>query len=121
MTEPLGPADAIRYAAFAFGGLMLGMTISVLLSYMAKYKRLGKPKDRLLPLHVTVISISYLLLVGGTLAEIVDRLGAESLTWRTPTYLTAYVLGFVALMIVLRHVRYRTQVERLKQLERDVE
>lgn len=105
-------ADVFRLLAMIVGTFCLAATLVVAATYFVLWHRFhrGLPQGvrwrGLLPIHVVLIGISYALLVGITLYEIIIRI-REELTWRTPALLVAYSIGFAALWTVLGASRYR--------------
>lgn len=107
-------ADVPRVLALVLGSAVMGVTLVVVAVYTSIYlvhRRLSRahaiPQWRgLLPRHVALVGISYLLLTGFSMYSMLTFV-REPLTWRPFGYGTAYALGLWALWDVLGSSRHR--------------
>jgi hypothetical protein len=104
-------ANIFRYVTLVAGSIVVGLTVltvSIYASVFALYlRRYGRHDWRgLLPRHVITISISYTMMIVGSIVDIAIRVD-EPITWRTPVYLLTYLLGAWAMWDVLGHSRHR--------------
>lgn len=107
--------DCIRFVFFLSCSAIAGFTMSITWSYVKSYLRhrrraregTGKAWERLLPLHVALIGLAHLMLVMMSVFEVVDRLGWDTIHWRTPVLAVANLLGAYALWVILRYQKHR--------------
>jgi lysylphosphatidylglycerol synthetase-like protein (DUF2156 family) len=94
----------LQYLVIANGLLLVLQSVRVIAVYSAVYS-LTKNKDkRLLPLHVWLMAISYLIFVGTTSFYLLTA-PTQNATGRTVLYGVAGLLGQYALLNVLRYDR----------------
>lgn len=103
--------DLFRVGVLAAGSASFGITLFVVAHYAKVYRNHRRRSNLanwrgLLPLHVSLIGLSHLMLVGGTMYETYIRVN-EPLTWRGPLFFTANVIGAYALWIILGNNRAR--------------
>lgn len=103
--------DLIRVLVLLMGAGVVAESVVIIGVYGAAYLRyrrmnVGVPWLGLLPAHVALIGLSYLLLVGAALYEGMTRVH-DPLTWRAAVYFIAYGLGLPAQWLILGHSRHR--------------
>lgn len=98
----LSPIDYWRVFALGQAVLVLMMTVFIIIRYLILLKKM-EWKQRALPAHVILISISYLMMIVGSLIELHERIGTPG-TWRSYLYPTAFLIGDIALIFMLLHL-----------------
>jgi TRAP-type uncharacterized transport system fused permease subunit len=68
-------------------------------------------RRRLLPWHVSVIAVSYLLYALYVGVDLLSRFGDPS-TWRLVMAIPAVLLGVLAMIFILRHIFRMAQTQR---------
>jgi hypothetical protein len=106
-------ADAIRVVVFilAGGNVMMSALIARLYVRMLRLERRHRMRRRLgaRPVHVGMLALSYVILTVVTLIDLEQYVNQPN-TWRPFAYGPAYVLGFYALLALVRNVRVRIEV-----------
>lgn len=98
--------DIVRNLTVSLGGLGIGLIITIVIYYAKKTVHEDKAARRLLPLHVTTIGVAYLLLSLAAARDVHTRFN-EPLGLPVLFALPAFVIGDIALFIVLKHIHYR--------------
>lgn len=96
--------DIVRGVALLCAFLVAGATATVGVAHYRMWRRTrqsGRPHAGLLPLHVALISASYLLLTLFLAQAIVDGFG-QPMSSRIYGYTAAWALGLAALIVVGR-------------------
>lgn len=83
--------------------LIVVVTADILGVYWRTYKA-NRTQGRLLPQHIWLIVLSYLLFAAGAAYHVIDRLGEHNLSLSTPVYAIATFVGLIALNKVRKHV-----------------
>lgn len=97
-------ADVFRWITLVLGIGTFAATAAVLHVYLGAYKVAPHDRRGLVPKHVALISVAYLILVGEGLWQNVVRIG-HPLTWYVPVNLVAFGIGLSALLAVLSFER----------------
>lgn len=96
--------ELARSIALGLGGTATGFAIAELRLYIARYRR-HSPSEPLTTERlraIILIRLGMLVAFGFMAAEIVQRLGRDQLTWRTPVAALAFAIGLVGLVLILR-------------------
>ncbi len=105
-------ADGLRMVTLVTGSAVVSVTVVVTWVYFRIWQRFHRHLSAnakwrgLLPRHVFLIGVSYLLLAGLVGYEVMTRIRSD-LTWLAPLALLAYALGLWALWDVLGSSRHR--------------
>lgn len=103
-------ADLVRFVLVVIASLLVGATARVVQQYYRASRRAFKQGDfrGLLPTHVWLIGLSYILLILGTVSQHILHLGD-----RPDFYLAmnsaAYTCGAIALWLILRYENRRVK------------
>lgn len=110
----MSAADTVRVA---HGAMVIGIVFAaffVLVVY-ARRTTWEERHKRLLPWHVSVVALSYLLYALYVGVDLLSRLGQPG-TWRLVMAVPAVILGVLAMIFILRHTFRMSQTQRrLKQ------
>lgn len=106
--------DLARFAFFIASASTVGLAIVVVHAYVGVYRThrrlVAAGEERrwkgLLPLHVALVGTSFLIFVLASVYEVASRSDTD-LTWRTPVYFVANMLGSYAMWTILVHARFR--------------
>lgn len=106
--------DGWRVIDFIIASFLLAVVIVVVRSYVTVYRQYRalaiagrvRPHRGLLPKHVVLIGISYLIVLLATMADLFTHFH-QPFTWRLPAYLIAYSCGFWAMWDILGYQRHR--------------
>lgn len=87
-------------------GLAIGLSVYIAWMYWRRYRQATNPTDRMLPAHVVLIALSYaaLALVAVARLDQVPEQTALRTWWIYPTIGGAFLIGDVALVLILRFV-----------------
>lgn len=107
-------ADVVRFLTFLTAAASVGLAMLTVWTYAGVYRRhrtlvaegRTEPWRGLLPLHVTLIGVSYLIFVLASVYATAERIDG-ALTWRGPTYLVANSIGAYAMWTILSSSRHR--------------
>jgi uncharacterized protein (DUF2062 family) len=84
--------------------------VVVTYAYLRVYRRFHATNAAswrgMLPRHVVAIGVSYMMMIGGSISDLIVHVH-EPLTWRTPVYALTYLLGSWSMWDVLGHSRHR--------------
>lgn len=96
--------DLLRLVPIVGALLLVGLIAAVLRSYWRAARRPGAAG--LLPKHVLLVSLSFLLFVGSATVEMVHYM-ADPMTWRLPVHTAGVALGVLAMVEIVRFERRR--------------
>lgn len=113
-------ADLLRWATISMAATIVGVTLKVLqLHYIASSKAFRKGDVRgILPMHVWLISSSYIILILATVSQNIARIGDRP-TVHLAINSISYTLGLIALWLILRYQRRKTGTESLPYRRKD--
>lgn len=107
-------AAVLRFIVFGQGGMVLLLSIGIIVRYILLLKASPSGGGRALPIHIFMVSLSYILATIFICLELWFRIG-DSMTYRTPMALVIFALGDVALVSMLTHlVIQRKLLDRLR-------
>lgn len=89
--------DRLRYTCIAQA---LGLIILVLVVNVYYHLFVGKIRGRLKPLHVTMISASYIMLLCFNIYLLIIRLGNPELNFWTPFFSVIFLVGMIAMFLI---------------------
>lgn len=96
--------ELARSIALGLGGVATGLALAELRLYLGRYRR--KNPDEPLPFGrlraIILIRAAMLCAFGYMAAELIQRLGKDTLTWRTPVAALAYAIAVCGLVLILR-------------------
>lgn len=103
--------DFFRFLDIVLWALGFAIALRVMILYAAVYTHRHDDRERrksagLLPLHVWVIAMSWLLLSASAASSNIAKLG-EPFTLLIPLNLLGFSLGLAALVIIMRYERRR--------------
>lgn len=119
MTHQLFP-DVVRWLVIGLAAVTAGATVTVLRLHYQAWRRAPNGSG-ILPFHVAVISVAHLMFVVGSAVGVIDRLNAETLSWRTPLFGVASILTLVALYVIGGYERRRVQQSTVRVVTTEVE
>lgn len=94
-----------------FGAIIAGIAFSLCVGYTRMWIMMERPKDRLLPIHVSCISLSYTILAIAGSYEVASNITRDAL-WLILLYELSWLLGAVAFWSIYKHLRTRpTKIE----------
>lgn len=113
-------ADIVRWVIISMAAIIVGVTSRVLqLHYIASSKALRKGDARgILPLHVWLISSSYIILILSTVYQNIINIGDEPNVYLASNAIS-YTLGLVALWLILRYQKRKTGIPSLPYRRKD--
>lgn len=89
-------ADLLRVPVYVLGGFILVTSFVVSVQHFQQWR--SAPGNRLMPLHIALIALSYDLLV----ITLLSRTDQQP-TWRIFVYAPALAIGAYALFVMLRY------------------
>ncbi len=98
--------DVLRLVMFAMGGVGIGLALLVATPYARALTR-SRGTGGLLGYHVVIVAASWVLLTVAALEGSFTELG-DPLPWHFWVRLVGIVLGVVAMTLLLRHLRAKT-------------
>jgi hypothetical protein len=100
-------ADLLRYAVLVLFGLTVGETGFIL----KKYGRIAKATRRLLPIHITGVTVGLLMLETYVAIKTIGYIG-DPFSWLTPYNIVALSLIYASLVAVRKHVTPKAQLSK---------
>lgn len=100
MTGQPAVFSVLRVAIFVIAGIALGLLILI----MTKFSKLHFDKDDTLAKPLAALAFSYLLLIVFAAMEVLNRVNAPVLTYRTPLAMAAVAIGTPALAVIKRRL-----------------
>lgn len=102
--------DVVRMVALALSALIFGITSAIIVLYYRVYRRRKEGgNEGLLPKHVWMIGVSYLIVTFSAATNSIERLG-DPPTIFAPLNITGFGVGVYALWLILKHLRRRNDV-----------
>lgn len=98
--------NGLASAAAGAAGLAIGLSVYIAWLYAIRYRQATNPTDRMMPAHVVLIALSYatLALIAVVRLDGVPEQTALRTWWIYPTIGAAFIVGDIALVLILRFV-----------------
>lgn len=106
--------DLLRFIVFGQGAVVFCLSAIIIVRYILLLKASPSGGGRALPIHIFMVSTSYMLATIFICLELWFRIG-EALSYRTPLALITFALGDVSLISMLTHlIIQRKLLDRLR-------